>query len=431
MPSAQFWDFTASAIQMGVMIPTVLVLIPWWRFSPRGMVVRAFILEVGIGAFNALVGLLFGATPLGTWLVGFLSPAICTAAFWYCCQLKDGRFLFLMVTLALYSLLCDALCGVFFSRNTPGWVVLRILASLVQILLLYLFCRRRLWEMLDGNQINWAGVSLIPLSLWACLMASYMPVVLAEKKMPPIFTLMITVAVVLIYVTLYRFQRATLEEAESRKNADLLRSEIHYLEREARHAQTVEQNTRILRHDLRHYTALLRSSLEGGDTASAQRVVEMLEEKAGGLMQASDLRCYTGRPILDMVLSRAEERAGEFGAGFQVRITLPQELAMEEVELAVVFSNALENALNAVRQEPAGCPRDIAVKGKPLGEQCLLEFSNTFTGTLELDKKTGLPRSQAEGHGYGLRSIASFAQKYQGAIDCQTKDGRFILRLLF
>ena len=229
MPSAQFWDFTASAIQMGVMIPTVLVLIPWWRFSPRGMVVRAFLLEVGIGAFNALVGLLFGATALGTWLVGFLSPAICTAAFWYCCQLKDGRFLFLMVTLALYSLLCDALCNVFFPRNAPGWVVLRILAGLTQIALLYLFCRRRLWEMLDGNQINWAGVSLIPLSLWACLMASYMPVVLAEKKMPPLFTLMITVAVVLIYVTLYRFQRATLEEAESRKNADLLRSEVHYL----------------------------------------------------------------------------------------------------------------------------------------------------------------------------------------------------------
>lgn len=91
--------------------------------------------------------------------MGFLSPAICTAAFWYCCQLKDGRFLFLMVTLALYSLLCDALCGVFFSRNTPGWVVLRILAGLTQIALLYLFCRRRLWEMLDGNQINWAGMS--------------------------------------------------------------------------------------------------------------------------------------------------------------------------------------------------------------------------------------------------------------------------------
>ena len=139
MPSAQFWDFTASAIQMGVMIPTVLVLIPWWRFSPRGMVIRAFLLGVGIGAFNALVGLLFGATTLGTWLVGFLSPVICTAAFWYCFQLKDGRFLFLMVTLALYSLLCDALCGVFFPRSTPGWVVLRILAGLTQIALLYLF----------------------------------------------------------------------------------------------------------------------------------------------------------------------------------------------------------------------------------------------------------------------------------------------------
>lgn len=431
LPNAQFWDFTASAIQMGVMIPTVLVLIPWWRFTPRGMVIRAFILEAGVAAFNALVGVLFGASPLGTWLVGFLSPAICTAAFWYCCQLKDGRFLFLMVTLPLYSLLCDALCNIFFLRNTPGWVILRILAALVQVLLLYLFCRRRLWEMLEGNQINWTGVSLIPLALWACLMASYMPVVLAEKKMPPVFTSMITVAVVLIYVTLYRFQQATLEEAESRKYQDLLHSEIHYLEREARRTRAVEQNTRILRHDLRHYTNLLRSCLEKGDTASAQQVVGMLEEKAGGLMRAGDLRCYTCRPVLDMVLSRAEDGAKEIGAQFQVSIQLPQQLAMEEVELAVVFSNALENAFHALQKEPEGFPRWVAVKGKRLGGQFLLEFSNAFTGQLEMDQKTGLPRTKAAGHGYGLRSIASFVKKYQGAIDCRAKDGAFILRLLF
>ena len=72
----------------------------------------------------------------------------------------------------------------------------------------------------------------------------------------------------------------------------------------------------------------------------------------------------------------------------------------------------------------------MAVHGKNLGSQYLLEFANAFSRQVELDSKTSLPRGGAQGHGYGTMSIARFVKRYGGAVDCQVKDGKFLLRVL-
>ena len=424
------WSFIGSATQMTVIIPAVLAMVPWWRFSRRVMVAWAVGLEVLMGVMAWGIWALLGLGDLSVWLVGLLAPTVCSYVFWYCCSLRGGRFLFMMVTLALYSLLCDSIAGMLYPRSTLQWDVLRILVGLVLFFLLYLFWRRYLLEMLDAGQINWTEMSLIPFMLWVCMFTVYLPKTFAEDTMPAPFTLIYVAAVVLIYVMLYRFQRATLEEAESRKYGALLQSEIRFLERETRHAKTVEESTKILRHDLRHFTRLIQGSLDRGDLDSARQVTALLEEKASALMRAGDLKRYTGRPLLDTVLSQAQERARELGAGFTVGVDLPDHLPMEDTELAVTFSNALENALNAVAQEPPGAGRWVAVHGKNLGSQYLLEFANAFSGQVELDSKTSLPQGGAQGHGYGTQSIARFAKRYSGAVDCQVKDGKFLLRVL-
>ena len=43
------WSFIGSATQMTVIIPTVLAMVPWWRFSRRVMVAWAVGLEVLMG----------------------------------------------------------------------------------------------------------------------------------------------------------------------------------------------------------------------------------------------------------------------------------------------------------------------------------------------------------------------------------------------
>lgn len=103
--------------------------------------------------------------------------------------------------------------------------------------------------------------------------------------------------------------------------------------------------------------------------------------------------------------------------------------AVNDVELAVVLSNALENAVRAAAQDHSGQPRLVAIQSYPCSQSLFLVISNNYHGELILDDKTGLsiPPVPTEGHGYGTLLIYNFAQKYHCTLDCQQKDGRLKL----
>lgn len=430
MEPISLWRYIASALQTPIVIPIVLMLIPRWRYSTRSMILRTIGIEALVIGLTFVFYFTLGPTVLSGYLVGLALPPLCFFAFWTCCSLRDSRLFFLMVTICLDTALCDALASTFFLRGDPRWSAVKVGVTVVHGLLLVLFCRRPLLEMLESNRINWIQTSIIPLSLWALAQGFYTYAVLrSQGKMPALPVALLTGSSILIYLALYRFQRATLEQAEARQYSALLRSEVSFLEREAVQAEAAERNAHILRHDLRHYARLLRGCLDAGDVASAREVVDMLEQNADGLTIPGGLRRYTGRPILDTVLTQAAQRAKREGVEFEAHLCLPETLNTDETELAVVVANALENALNAVSKEPAA-NRWVCVQGKSCGSQVLLECSNSFSGELRLDKRTGLPRSEVPGHGYGTQSIANFARKHGCTLDCTAQDGTFRLRML-
>ena len=64
------WSFIGSATQMTVIIPAVLAMVPWWRFSRRVMVAWAVGLEVLMGVMAWGIWALLGLGDLSVWLVG-------------------------------------------------------------------------------------------------------------------------------------------------------------------------------------------------------------------------------------------------------------------------------------------------------------------------------------------------------------------------
>lgn len=431
MGDVQLWRFIATLPTTMLLIPAVLIIIPWWRFSKKTMLIWACAFEILTAVFYLAVYACFGSSSVATWLTGVVPPLLCIWVFWYCCSLRDSRFPFLMVTIGLNTALCDAITSCFVIRGSCYWVLLRILLFLVQLVLLRLFCRDKLLEMLEGNQINWVQTSIIPLSLWVCCVAFYFPqVVIDGGRASFLPIILLTCASVMIYITLFRFQKATLEQADARQYKLLLHSEVTYLEREMQQAQEIEERSKILRHDLRHYARMLRGCLDVEDTASARDLVDMLEKNVVSLPVSGGLTSYTGRPCLDTVLTQTNERARRSDIRFDVRLELPSQLHVDEAELAIVLSNALENALIAAEKEPSRPQPFIEISCKPIGRQLLFECTNTFSGSLTIDEKTGLPGSTLPGHGYGTLSISNFVRKHQGTVTARVQDRRFILRML-
>jgi hypothetical protein len=101
-------------------------------------------------------------------------------------------------------------------------------------------------------------------------------------------------------------------------------------------------------------------------------------------------------------------------------------------DLAVLFGNALDNAIESAEQLKDPKKREIIVRTSTAGNYLILRFENFFAHTLIWESAQLLSSKPKEGeHGFGLKSIRYVVEKYQGNVTIQTEEDHFALNILF
>lgn len=178
----------------------------------------------------------------------------------------------------------------------------------------------------------------------------------------------------------------------------------------------------VIRHDLRHYAWEVKQGVDRGDLAAVGEVTRQLLDRLGRAGGQSRVRSYTGLAACDAVLSRYEQWAAERGVSFRANIDAPR--SMEAQDLTLLLMNALENAAKAVEAQGAAPDRFIRVQSGSTQGQYFLEIANSCTpGAASF--RDGLPVTAEPGHGYGVRSMASILERYDGVFRFQEQAGVF------
>ncbi len=114
---------------------------------------------------------------------------------------------------------------------------------------------------------------------------------------------------------------------------------------------------------------------------------------------------------------------------FHALVSLPADLSIDEIDLCLVFSNLLENALQAsVKTEPAR--RKINVEVYPHHNHLLLiHVENTFDGKIQ-QKNNIFQSSKHSGNGIGIESVRHITDKNGGACDFTYEDGIFSAKIM-
>ena len=114
---------------------------------------------------------------------------------------------------------------------------------------------------------------------------------------------------------------------------------------------------------------------------------------------------------------------------FHALVSLPTDLSIDEINLCLVFSNLLENAIQAsVKTEPAR--RKINVEVYPHHNHLLLiHVENTFDGKIQ-QKNNIFQSSKHSGNGIGIESVRHTTDKNGGACDFTYKDGIFSAKIM-
>lgn len=179
---------------------------------------------------------------------------------------------------------------------------------------------------------------------------------------------------------------------------------------------------RTMRHDRRHFEALILSLIQDGKVDEARKC---LEERLSHEPRAGKRYCEntTVNAALMHYMSLAERN----DIKVTVSANIPYNVGVDDMQLAIAISNLLENAINACLKVPES-ERFIEITAK-YKEQLLLEIVNSCDGKQKLDKD-GHPVTDREGHGIGTRSVLDFAEKTGSEVRYIAEDDKFKVRMI-
>ena len=89
----------------------------------------------------------------------------------------------------------------------------------------------------------------------------------------------------------------------------------------------------------------------------------------------------------------------------------------------MVFSNLIENAVQASEKQPDG-RRVLTLLAVRQADMLNILIKNRFDGTVVFNED-GLPVTEVPGHGIGMKSLARFRDTYHANIICTCEKGWF------
>ncbi len=230
-------------------------------------------------------------------------------------------------------------------------------------------------------------------------------------------------------VLIYRFiiQLAHAEE----KNRRLL------VENNALSLQSVQygdlirriDETRRARHDLRHQIVLLRSIRDNHDFSALDELLAAYPD----LETLDRPLLYCRNEMVNAILAHFGDQAEAQGVPYTVKLDVPEDVFVEKPDLAVLFGNLLENAVESCARMEG--ERFIAVSGVT---SCSDDGRSTLT--LKVENSCALEPSPGEGgafrstkhagDGIGISSVRSIVERYGGVCSFAAKDGVFTVSLI-
>lgn len=233
----------------------------------------------------------------------------------------------------------------------------------------------------------------------------------------------------LVFVTLYVFLLtsyvAVYMMSAERERAYAARAENLLLRASAEQLELVKTNIKelhMLRHDLKNKYAYIGALTEMGEYGKLKEFVGSLSEESLRPKYFVDCGNYEVSSILTMESSKAESK----GVGLSCDVMLPAELPFAAEDLCSLFSNLIDNAIEACVRE--GVSEPVTAQSYIRKEMLYVCVRNTLPENADRDRVLSLKTSKGDAgqHGYGTRIVRHIAEKYGGSALFDIAGGQFI-----
>ena len=214
--------------------------------------------------------------------------------------------------------------------------------------------------------------------------------------------------ILLFYVLMNYGEKAELRKQVQELNYMHALEEQHYQELQNRQ----EQMARI-RHDFKNQMITSLHLIETDNRKQAKILLEQIRE---GIAR-TERKKYCDHPVVNAVLSEKAIQCENAGIILDSQLALPKQLTIQPVHLCSLFSNLLDNAMNAAQK----CPekeRVIVVKAALHGDYLNMKVENPVGESKNFEK--------TERKRYGQEIIHDIVKQYHGSFQTEQKQNRYI-----
>jgi len=237
----------------------------------------------------------------------------------------------------------------------------------------------------------------------------------------------------IILVMTYLFRQWKTQQQEDRQR-EIFSTQMTDLQNHISEVERLYQDLRSLRHDMGNHLMTLESLYANGEYEEAKQYAGALRKE----MQDISGDITSGNPVTDVILSGRKKEMEEKGISFSCNFHYPMTESVNSFDISIILNNALSNAIEAVEREHTFSDKTahISLSSRRRKNMYIIEVTNSYTGNMEIDTASGLPRTSksGEGHGFGLAAIRHAARKYLGDIEIGREiyegENRCVLRVM-
>ena len=303
---------------------------------------------------------------------------------------------------------------------TPLWLAADLSFFVVLILLKYFVGKKSVQVTLS----LWEGIILVVF----CIFGSYSSEILVMLQETfddralniawVLFVLLLNAA--LVYAIAYR-KRAKHFQIISENYKQQFDAEYAYFKEYKKENKEISK----FRHDWKNHMIVMQGLLEQGDAEEAKAYFDEISGKT----DMSKWKVVTGNETLDMILAAKMVMMQEKGIDFSFTGSLSGISYMKPADLCIVFSNLVDNAIEAAEQS---VKKEIGIKVTQSREYCLCVIGNTVKEkVIATEGILTTTKGDAKNHGIGLQNVIEILEKYSAEPEFESEEKYFKVKILF
>ncbi len=212
-------------------------------------------------------------------------------------------------------------------------------------------------------------------------------------------------------------QYALLSDSESIKSIDAMQRK--FLSHQYEEIKNVYLNMRGWRHDYHNHIQAMKAYIAMGELKELEEYISKLELE----LDSVDSLVKSGNIMMDAILNSKITIMMKHGIQVDFKAVLPEELKIKDIDMCVMVSNLLENAIESCMKIPEH-KRFIRIYSEVFGSQFYMSIQNSAQEELDFNERNYISTKRGE-HGLGMKRVEFLVHKYDGFLNLQNEPGIF------